>query len=187
MRIHYKGKFDGNYDKLPFNEHIKDAVPFVEAKTPDELINKLMPIGMTLQILSIIAIIFFVFSNPLSFIGVGVAFLLLLPHEFLHAICFKEDAYIYTNLRKGMLFVVGPETMSKSRFILMSLLPNIIFGAIPLIIFALNNNFTILATMGFTSIPLGIGDYYNVYNAITQMPKGARTYIHKFNSYWYIP
>lgn len=24
-------------------------------------------------------------------------------------------------------------------------------------------------------------------NAVTQMPKGARTYMHKFNSFWYMP
>ncbi|MBQ4282485.1 MAG: hypothetical protein IJB96_00980 [Lachnospira sp.] len=40
---------------------------------------------------------------------------------------------------------------------------------------------------GGLSISMGVGDFYNVFNALTQMPKGARTYLHKFNSYWYIP
>lgn len=52
--------------------------------------------------------------------------LTLFPHELLHAVCFKEDVYLYTNWKQGMLFVVGPESMSKSRFIFMSLLPNIV-------------------------------------------------------------
>jgi predicted DNA-binding protein (MmcQ/YjbR family)/GNAT superfamily N-acetyltransferase len=43
------------------------------------------------------------------------ALLCAFPHELLHAICFKEDVYLYTNLKHGMLFVVGPETMSKRR------------------------------------------------------------------------
>ena len=53
--------------------------------------------------------------------------LIMFPHEILHAICFKEDVYLYTNMKQGMLFVVGTETMSKGRFIFMSLLPNIVF------------------------------------------------------------
>ena len=34
---------------------------------------------------------------------------------------------------------------------------------------------------------MGIGDYYNVINALIQMPKGARTYLYGFHSYWYLP
>lgn len=86
-----------------------------------------------------------------------------------------------------MLFVVGPETMSKSRFIIMSLLPNIVFGFIPYIIFLINPDYSFLGTLGFLAIGMGAGDYYNVYNAMTQMPKGARTYLYQFNSYWYVP
>lgn len=33
----------------------------------------------------------------------------------------------------------------------------------------------------------GAGDYYNVFNVLTQMLKGARTYLYQMNSYWYIP
>ena len=33
----------------------------------------------------------------------------------------------------------------------------------------------------------GCADYYNVKNALRQMPKGARCYLYKFNSYWYMP
>jgi len=86
-----------------------------------------------------------------------------------------------------MLFVVGPEAMTKTRYIFMSLFPNIVFGLIPYIIGMLNPSSTWLLSWGVLSLSMGAGDYYNVYNAITQMPKGAMTYLHKFNSYWYIP
>ena len=36
-------------------------------------------------------------------------------------------------------------------------------------------------------IGMGAGDYINVFNAATQMPKNALTYLNGFNSYWYIP
>ena len=109
------------------------------------------------------------------------------PHELLHAVCFREDVYLYTNLKQGMLFVVGPETMSKGRFIFMSLLPNLIFGILPFLFALLWPSLSILGTFGVLSISMGAGDFYNVFNAVTQMPRGARTYLYQFNSFWYIP
>ena len=109
------------------------------------------------------------------------------PHEILHALCFKEDAYIYNNLKKGMLCVVGPEDMTKSRFILMALLPNVVFGFIPFVIFLIFPSFLILGSLGAIAIAEGVGDYMNVFNALTQMPKGAKTYLYKFHSFWYLP
>ena len=122
-----------------------------------------------------------------SLLGLALCLLGLFPHEILHAICFKEDVYLFTNFSHGMLFVAGPEDMSKSRFIFMSLLPNIVLGFIPYLIFVINPDWTLLGIFASFNISSGAGDYLNVYNAITQMPKGARTYLHHFNSYWYIP
>ena len=42
------------------------------------------------------------------------------------------------------------------------------------------------ALWGVIAVAMGAGDYYNVFNALTQMPKGARTYLYQMNSYWYI-
>ena len=101
--------------------------------------------------------------------------------------CFRKEAYIYTNLKNGMLFVVAPEDMSKSHFIVMSLMPNLIFGFVPFLLYLIFPQLGFLGILGATSIPMGIGDYYNIINALTQMPKGARTYLHGFHSYWYLP
>lgn len=95
--------------------------------------------------------------------------------------------YLYTNWAQGIVFVVGPETMSKVRFVLMSLLPNIVFGLIPFIIGMVYPRWLFLAMLGVCATGMGAGDYYNVYNALTQMPKGARTYLYQVNSYWYMP
>ena len=57
--------------------------------------------------------------------------LTMFPHELLHALCFKEDVYLYTNFKQGMVFVLGTETMSKKRFIFMSLLSNLVFVFLP--------------------------------------------------------
>ena len=37
------------------------------------------------------------------------------------------------------------------------------------------------------SLTTAAGDFMNVHSAIIQMPKGAKTYLHGMNSYWYMP
>lgn len=188
MKLHYKGKFDGNVDNLPRGELEKheNAVKFKEI---DDL-KKLM-IVMNIVALLVMIILGGIYiwkvgiGAKFSWIGIILSIVTLFPHEFLHAICFKGDVDMY--LADGGAFVCGTETMSKFRFIFMSLLPNIIFGFIPFIVFLINPNMTILGTLGAICISMGVGDYYNVFNALTQMPKGARCFMEKQNSYWYMP
>ena len=112
---------------------------------------------------------------------------ILLPHELLHAVCFKKDVYLYTYRQQGMLFVVGPEDMSRGRFVFMSLLPNLVFGLVPYLVGMVFPQWYFLLIWGALALGMGAGDYYNVFNALTQMPRGARTYLYQFNSWWYMP
>lgn len=187
MKFHYMGKFDGNIDSLPKREHEEGAVMF---KEPDniEKFSKMM---------NMFSIIVFIILIIMSYL-IGKAFLFdfwgwilfvlcLVVHEFLHAICFKEDVYMYNNLKQGNLFVVGNESMTKFRFCFMSLFPCLILGVIPYIVFLINPSLVTLGTMGAISMASCAGDFYNVFNAITQMPKGAKTYLCGMNSYWFMP
>lgn len=190
MKLHYKGKYDLNPDSLPHNEHMPNAVPFKEAKDTKTLSIICNVAGFVIIAVLVVAAVIRSGADfsPVKFgLGYASSMLLLFPHEFLHAVCFKNDVYLYTNWKQGMLFVVGPETMSKSRFIFMALLPNIVFGFIPYIIGMIFPGLFFFSALGAFSIGMGAGDYYNVFNAAVQMPKGARTYIHKFNSFWYMP
>ena len=187
MKFHYKGKFSGDPDDLPYLEHEPGAVPFDEPQDPKKL--GLIANGIAL-VIAIAALVILFFRGGLTAfnpIGCILMLLTLFPHELLHAVCFRDDVYMYTNLKHGMLFVVGPERMSKGRFVFMSLLPNIVFGFIPFAIYLIWPEHTILGTMGALCISAGAGDFLNVFNALTQMPKGAKTYLHKFNSFWYVP
>jgi len=189
MKLQYKGTYDLNPESLPCRPHQKGAVPFKEAKDSKTMGVIANAIALFLLIpLGVILYFRYGYSIMYSTIfGCILSLLCLFPHEFLHAICFKEEVYIYSNLKQGMMFVVGPETMSKGRFIFMSLLPNLIFGFIPFILALIFPNLSILGTFGAMSISMGAGDYYNVFNAATQMPKGSRTYLYQFNSFWYLP
>ena len=88
--------------------------------------------------------------------------------------------------KQGLMFVVGTEDMSKIRFICMSLCPNIILGLIPYLIFFIFPNLGWLGLFGAINLGMGFGDYYNVFNALRQMPKGAKTYLSGMHSYWYV-
>jgi len=191
-KLIYKSKFNGDMDSLPHDEHMPGAVKFKEFEDTRTL--GIFANALAFGIMVICFILFFLRSGGVreglsnfSFIGCILSVVIIFPHEFLHAICFKETVYLYTNYRQGMVFVIGTETMSKARYVFLSLLPNIVFGFIPFAAFLIDPDLNILGTMGAATIGMGAGDYYNVFNALTQMPKGARTYLHKFNSYWYMP
>ena len=187
IKLHLMGKYSGNEQDLPQREHEVGAVKF---KEPENMKSFSKIISLYSVIISIVAIIIIYIrtnSLDLSFIGILLSALCMLPHELLHAIVFKSDVYLYSNLKSSMLFIVGTEDMSKTRFIFMSLLPNLVFGLIPFIIFLIDPTHTILGTLGAVSISMGAGDYYNILSAIKQMPKGSRTYLCGMNSYWYMP
>ncbi len=184
--FHFAGRYNGDPESLITHEHEPGYVPFKEAEDMNKL--SLIMNGISLVIAFITMVIYFLVSRqPLDIIGSILMIVTLIPHEFLHAVCFPGDVYMYENLRKGMLFVVGPGTFSKWGFIFMSMLPNIVFGFIPFIIFLIDPSQTMLGTLGALAIAAGAGDYYNVFNALTQMPKGSRTYLHGMRSFWYMP
>lgn len=192
MRLHYKGKYDLKPESLPHGEHKKGAVKFKEISDTKKFALLASILSVVIMIVMAIPAVMrcrsYIWEEQWQVIcGWVASMLVLFPHEILHALCFKEDVYLYTNWSQGMLFVVGPETMSKRRFIIMSLLPNIVFGIIPYIVGLIYPKFVFFLVLGTLATGMGAGDYYNVVNAMTQMPKGARTYLYQFNSYWYIP
>ncbi len=192
MRLHYKGKFNGDPASLPHGEHRPGAVKFREAEDPKALAVIANVAGAVLMVLlGALAVVrcggpLTFFGGPWAFAGCVCSLLTLFPHELLHAVCFRGDVYLYTNWAQGMLFVVGPEEMSKGRFIFMSLLPNLVFGALPYAVGMLTLAPFPLA-LGALAVGMGAGDYYNVFHALTQMPRGARTYLYQFNSFWFLP
>lgn len=192
MKLIYKGEFSGNVEDIPHGEHKPGAVMFKEPTDIKKfsIIMNIVAFALTIILIVILGIRA---GSGLAekwyalLIGCGLSMLSLFPHELLHAICFKGTVYLYTNFKQGMLFVTGPEDMSKARFVFMSMLPNLVFGFIPFIIFLIFPKLIILGSLGAIAIGMGAGDYMNVFNAVTQMPKGARTYVYSFNSYWYMP
>ena len=130
-RFHFAGRYNDDPNSLITHEHEPGYVPFKEAQTMNKLAVVMNGIAIIITFI-VLALYYFLAKAPLNILGLIASIIVLVPHEFLHAICFEGDVYMYENLRKGMLFVVGPGTFSKAGFIFMSMLPNIVFGFIPL-------------------------------------------------------
>ena len=193
MKLHYMKEYSGNEDDITCTYHREGSVPFKEIQNMKKLALFLNSVSTVLSIIFLVLVVIRqdiprdLLHNPGFFLGCLASIFVLFPHELLHAVCFKEDVYLYTNFKQGMLFVVGPEDISKGRFILMSMLPNLVFGFVPFIVYMIWPELTFLGSFGALSMAMGVGDYYNVINAVFQMPKGARTYLYKTHSYWYMP
>ena len=138
MKLIYKGKFDGDVNSIPCGEHKPDAVKFKEPEDPKKLGLIANGIATVIVILALLGVFLRGGFENFSIIGVFLSYITLFPHEILHALCFKDEVYLYTNFKNGILFVTGPEDMTKSRFVFMSLLPNIVFGFVPYILFMIN-------------------------------------------------
>lgn len=187
MKLYFKGEYDGNPDSLPCREHHPNANPLDnEGDDDDKFMDRLNFISIIIDV--VIFLLFCKISGGKSFDmnGVFLSLLSLIPHELLHAICFKDEVFVYFWKKKLSMFVVGTESMSKMRFIIMSLLPNFIFGFLPFIIYIFNPTMTLLGSMGVFTIGMGVVDYYNVIKVIKRMPNGAKVYLYKFKSYWYM-
>ena len=190
MVLHYGGKYKSEDDlKRKGIEH-ENAIPFRE---PDQTVFAVIAnAGCVLFIILLIAGIWFLAEPDLKTLAIqmGIAafisMALLIPHEVLHALCFKKDVYLYYNPSTMLVFVYGAESMSKSRFIFMSLLPNIVFGFLPYLMFIVHPEWVLCGLVGAFCIGMGFGDYINAMNAAAQMPKGARTYLYGFHSFWYM-
>lgn len=191
MKLIYKSEYDGNPDHLPTNGIKEGSVKFKEI---DDITKAGLLFNVIAAIIMIILIIILmirysfltIIDSPAFIIGAIGSLVVLFPHELLHALCFKEEVYLYTAWKKGMLFVLGLEPMTKKRFIFMSLLPNLVFGFIPYFLALTIPQLSFLGVFGALCIGMGAGDYYNVFNALTQMPKGSYAYMHKMNTYWYV-
>lgn len=184
MKFHYAGKFNGDENSLPQREYPTGYVQFKEAENMKKfaIIMNILALVITAVLLFIVG---YISNERISLLGIYLSLASLVPHEFLHALCFKSDVYMYHNLKQGMLFVAGTEDMSKVRFIMMGLCPNIVFGFIPFILFLIFPNLTALGSLGALAVGAGAGDYYNVFNALTQVPKGAKIYMSGIHTYWY--
>lgn len=126
------------------------------------------------------------------FLGVVIGFLLIIVHEFLHAIAFPEDATVYIGIvpKSFTAVALSSSPVKRNRYIFLSILP-IILGIIPLIIFcftgndlkALNGILFGMAIIGMVSV---YPDLYNIFHILRIVPKNAAIQNSKSETYYFI-
>lgn len=188
VKIHYRGSYSGDPASLvPGAEH-PTAVAFKEPKTLTGFALVGNGIGVIIA-LGFFTLFYFLYGwaeigSWQCLLGLFLSLVAAIPHEYLHAVCFPHDAYIYTNLKRGLLFAYSPDPIGKFRFIFMSILPTLVFGVIPLV-FGLLFSSILLATMGAAGFAAASGDFLNIANALFQVPHGALVFMKGEHSYWY--
>ncbi len=194
MKLIYKGKFSGNMEDLPKAEHPEGYVAFKEPENPKKMALLANLIACAIAVVFLVLVIAVTppqYGNIWYMVQIFSAciasLVVVFPHEMLHAACFKGEVFLYTDFKRGMAFVMGLEHMSKTRFVILSLLPNLVFGFLPFILWIIFPNIVFLGFFGAICISQGAGDYMNVFNCLTQVPKGAKTYMSGYHSYWFMP
>ena len=119
-----------------------------------------------------------ILSLPIFLIlGFLIGCMLLIVHEILHGIVYPKNINVSIGFIKPITFVaLASYPMSKSKFIIMCLLP-FILGIIPMLIFTLTNN-SAICSLSFGMMCMGIispyPDVYNVFQIIKKVPKGKK-------------
>ena len=189
-----------NFDDFPKSTLPDNAVKFVEANSKKTLyisyIKWVIIVAIIMEI--IIHLICNIFHwnadiyEGVNYISIVLLIISIIPHEIIHLMGFGKGGFSNSTLYLGLVIcaVHCTKPVSKRRFIFLSILPTLCFGVIPFAIWIIYIHNTdlgvILLKFSFYSILAGCGDFINIKNAITQMPKGSMQQLSGMNSYWYL-
>jgi len=196
MKVKYKGILKRN-EPLPSWPLPVDAI---RVKEPDNYqmitLVSLLFIIPALVLVAIVALMSYKLHGEhtvsgFSWVGLALSFAVMIPHEFLHAICFGKGAEVemYFLPQSGNVALTSARAISKRRFIILSLLPGLILGWIPLLIWAILPYPGVSDALFTFSIICaavhGAGDNVGVYNIIRQVPKGSMMQMSGNNPHWF--
>lgn len=127
--------------------------------------------------------------RSLNIWGVFLSILFIVPHEILHAIGFSGGSEVSIYITWFSAFCYSPSVISKKRFIFMSALPAVILGVLPFLIWVITpmsyQGAETLYTFASLNLLCCVGDFLNIFNAITQMPSGTYQQMSGIHSYWF--
>ena len=204
LNIYIKGKYKDESQLCQGKIFPKEAVRFEEGETILDAFKLgfllglpiiLLMIGMSLARCSnldkhlefdrflITGIIAFVIGQILTYV-----------HEFIHAVLYPIEAEknVWKDLKQGAYFVYCDAKVSKMRFVVLCLAPSIVLGIIPFFIWyiiapILDVHWLIwIMVLTWMMTIMSIGDFANAYNAVRQVPKGAKVFNYGMHSFWII-
>lgn len=153
--------------------------------TTEDMMKKAIPIAVALCVVMFLAMFIktitahtMVIFPPAILLGFAFGFLLLIVHEWLHAIVYPKAAEVTISKLKGkMVFVaLASYPLKRNRFILMSLLP-FVLGIIPLLLFFFSpSQWTIFNGVMFGMACMGmVSPFPDVYNVVLVMKQSIKS------------
>ncbi len=193
MKMKWMGRLDEENtfpkSKIPLN-----AVQFLEPKWKFECYIPIIPI-----IIFILCCVYiktnFIEEFTLNIIGIIIGFFLIIPfliiHEFLHAICLPQESEVQFFYSSAGFSTVTTSPIPKLRYIVTLIFPSLVLGIIPLLIwFVIPVKYSILNSSWFILSIGNLGgavvDFYNLFHAIKDMPRGSIIQISGFKCYYYL-
>ena len=132
------------------------------------------------------------------FLAVVLVCVLLTPltrvHEVIHALCYPKDALktIWHSKKDGAYFIYCEEIISKTRWLVVLLMPMLLLGVIPFVLWFLlpqllpmpyDLTFAILCWL---LTIMAMGDVANMWHVLKEVPKGADVFNHGLMRSFYI-
>lgn len=153
--------------------------------TTEDMMKKSMPIAIALCLIMFLTMFIKTFTNksrvvfpPMVLGGLLIGFLLIIVHEWLHAIVYPKEANVTLGKLKGkMVFVaLASYPLKRIRFIFMCLLP-FLLGIIPLMLFILSSpQETVFNGLMFGIACMGmVSPFPDVYNVILVLKQTKST------------
>ncbi len=188
MRIKWIRKYTG------------DNLPTIEAKTSSKTLPEITTKSTLLLIPICILFALCVyckhrFLGGLAFsrrdwmIGIVLALLFTPVHELLHALCFPRKSEVLMFYTAQGLGVTSIEPLTRNRFIVVNLVPSLLLGFVPLVLFmAIPHTYesasTILCVFSLVHLGCGYVDYLNIIHLI-KVPSTAIIQISGEKILWY--
>lgn len=187
MKIKWIGKYDGN--NLPVVDVETDAKPLPEITTKSAFM--LVPILLVFALFAYFKGAYLggiAFSRGSWMIGLAVALLFCPVHELLHAVCFPAGSEVFMFYTMQGLGTTCTTPVTRNRFIVVNLLPSMILGFIPLILFMVIPHTyafvsTVLCVFSLVHLCCGYVDYLNIAHSL-KLPPNAIIQISGAKIYW---
>lgn len=203
LNIHIKGEFKDEQQLIQGKKLPVNAIQFQEGETLQSAFRLgfifSLPIMLPIIILSVIRcsgidkklkfdINFIIAAVIVIIIGQILVYL----HEFIHAVFYPKESEktIWKYTKQGAYFIYCDAKVSKTRFIILCIAPSVILGIIPFLIWYITAPLfsaewiVCIMVLTWAMTFLSIGDFANIFNAITQVPKNAKIFNYGIHSYW---
>ncbi|MBZ9685568.1 metalloprotease family protein [Clostridium estertheticum] len=192
MTLKWKGLLSET-NHFPQNNVPKNATQFLNSK------SKIKPYTPVIPILILVFIAVYLKRNfigqfNLDIKGIVIGLILTIPfliiHEFLHAVCFTKDCTAEMFYSPVGVSIIPCVPISKLRYAITLVVPAIIIGLIPLLIwtfipFANTTLNSIIFILSIGNLGGTTNDLYNLSQVIKEMPKGSFMITSGINCYYY--